>query len=489
LSGGGNPPYQITPEQDEHNLLSAGRETLSKRNNAIWSFFSSVNLTVALFIVIAFASVLGTLIPQQEAAETLTGQLSPGIVQLLKMLQLFNIFHSAWFTILLGLLCLNLIICSLNRFPSALRQFRRHRSPGQPEAPDHPTPDRQFITAYPQADAAARLTAILEKRYGHSERTVEGTKNLLYAEKGRLSYFSAYIVHLGILVILVGAMAGFLLGFEGYLELGEGESTSMVYLKGTKDTKKLPFIIRCDRFSLDLYDDGTPKRYRSDISFLKGERLLMRGTVLVNHPVRFEGIRFYQANYGTIPGSGMTMAVRQGKQKVAAQRIEEGSEFDLPGGKARVKILRLEGNFMDLGPAVKVYVSSPEGDMQFWIFQHIIRIMEENPGLLLQMPMMNPGLFKPYVFSLEPGGSRYFTGLTVNRDPGLPIVAAGALIMILGLLGVFFYDHRRIWIRLEARGAQTAVSITGRSNRNTAGLRRDLDLLAGVAEVNAESSK
>ena len=462
---------------------------MSKKNNAIWSFFSSVKLTVALFIVTAFASVLGTIIPQQEAAETLTGRLSPGIVQILKTLQLFNIFHSVWFTILLGLLCFNLIICSLNRFPSALRQFRRQRSPGRPDAPDHFEPDKQFVTTDPPAVTASRLAAILEKRYGRIERTVEGTKSLLYAEKGRFSYFGAYIVHLGILLILGGAIAGFLMGFEGYIELGEGESTNTVYLKGTKDTKKLPFMIRCDRFNLELYDDGTPKRYRSDISFFKGERLVRRETVLVNHPVQFEGIRFYQANYGTVPGSRMTMAVRQGRQKVAEQGIEEGAEFALPGGKARVKILRLVGNFMNLGPAAKVYISSPEGDLQFWIFQYIGRIVQENPGLLLQMPIMNPGLFKPYVFSLEPGVVRYFTGLTVNQDPSLPIVAAGASIMILGLLGIFFYEHRRIWISLEDKGEGTSVSITGRCNRNDTLIRRDLDLLANAAEQNAESSK
>ncbi|MBN1613296.1 MAG: cytochrome c biogenesis protein ResB [Deltaproteobacteria bacterium] len=462
---------------------------MSKKCNAFWTFFSSVKLTVALFIAIAFASVLGTFIPQQEAAETLTGRISPGVIQLLRTLQLSNIFHSLWFTILLALLCLNLFVCSLNRFPAAFRQFSRSRSSAKPDAPNHPEPDKQFAAKNPLPITAALLSTILQKRFGHIEHTTEGSRHLLYAEKGRFSYFGPYIVHVGILIILGGAIAGFLLGFEGYTELGEGESTDTVYMKGSKAAKKLPFTIRCDRFSLEFYDDGTPKRYRSDISFLRGERLLSQGNILVNHPLQFEGFRFYQANYGIIPDSRMTMTVRRHDEKVAEQTIEEGSEFDLPGVKAGVRILRLESNFMNLGPAAKVYISSPGEDLQFWVFQDIDRIVQENPGLLMQMPIMDPGLFKPYVFSLAPAGSRYFTGLMVNRDPSLPIVITGALIMVLGLLGVFFYDHRRVWISLEDRGEGTEVSLAGRCNRNIAGLNRELDFLTEKIESPVESPK
>ena len=37
-----------------------------KTSNVIWNFFSSVKLTITLLIILAIASIVGTIIPQQE---------------------------------------------------------------------------------------------------------------------------------------------------------------------------------------------------------------------------------------------------------------------------------------------------------------------------------------------------------------------------------------------------------------------------------------
>ncbi|HEX9911182.1 MAG TPA: cytochrome c biogenesis protein ResB, partial [Desulfatiglandales bacterium] len=87
------------------------------KSNALWKLFTSVKLTLGLLIVLAVTSIFGTVIPQQEGAMELAERLSPGLVSLLSSLQLFDMYHSLWFRLIIGTLALNLIICSLDRFP------------------------------------------------------------------------------------------------------------------------------------------------------------------------------------------------------------------------------------------------------------------------------------------------------------------------------------------------------------------------------------
>ncbi|NVM26115.1 MAG: cytochrome c biogenesis protein ResB, partial [Desulfobacterales bacterium] len=82
---------------------------------AVLSFLSSLKLTIGLFIIIAVAAILGTVIPQQYDGGESIRHLSPGLVKAFESLQLFDMYHSIWFIILMGLLSLNLTVCSLNR--------------------------------------------------------------------------------------------------------------------------------------------------------------------------------------------------------------------------------------------------------------------------------------------------------------------------------------------------------------------------------------
>ncbi|MDI6776958.1 MAG: cytochrome c biogenesis protein ResB [Syntrophales bacterium] len=451
------------------------------KKNSIWSFFSSIRLAIILLIVITIVSILGTVIPQGEAAREFAGHLAPGWAFVFHKLQLFNIYRSVWFTILMILLSLNLVICSWNRFPTSWRLFRKALSspPDWSHAFENLPPHRVLFSKRKTTEESVRLENLLKKKYRRVQLKDTGRATYLSGCKGVFSYFGVYIIHLSVLIIIGGVIIGVLLGFDAYVEIVEGGSSNTVQLRGKDGFKKLDFTVCCDRFSLDFYDNGTPKSYRSDLTFLKNNQVVYRGPVLVNHPVTFDGIRFYQANYGTMPGGEAVITVRKGNEEVSVFRAGAGAEFKLPGDDVTGKILRVEENLMGIGPAVKISIRSAEGDFQFWIFQYIEAIREKNPGLLEKAPLFNPGLFEPYLFSLSRIESRYYTGLQVNRDPGIPVVAAGSFSLILGFMIVFFCSHRQMWIKLESEGGGTRISITGKSNKDPVGLQRELSYFMG----------
>jgi len=74
--------------------------------------------------------------------------------------------------------------------------------------------------------------------------------------------------------------------------------------------------------------------------------------------------------------------------------------------------------------------------------------------------------------------SRYYTGLQVSRDPGVILVWAGFLTIVIGLFVTFFLFHRMVWVRLSEGKKGVVVAVAGMGNKNPVGLERELDSVA-----------
>ncbi len=253
-----------------------------KKSNVLWNIFTSVKLTLGLLIALAITSIFGTVIPQQEGAMELAERLSPGLVSILSSLQLFDMYHSLWFRLIIGTLALNLIVCSLDRFPAALKRFQATPKLDRSKPFDDLPPHRSF-NAPGKIDEVLALTAgILKGQYKriHQKETDNGV--VLYAEKGRSSHLGVYLVHLSVLIILIGSIIGSLFGFEAYVMIPEGATINKVRFRKSQDVRALPFDVRCDRFLVEFYDNGAPKEYRSDLAFVANGKVALQGSLLVN---------------------------------------------------------------------------------------------------------------------------------------------------------------------------------------------------------------
>ena len=129
------------------------------------------------------------------------------------------------------------------------------------------------------------------------ERVVENNEVSLYSERHRFSVLAVYIVHLSLLMIFAGGIVDAIYGYRGSLTLTTGEvsNTIVVRQKGMELKKPLPFSIRCDATGQENYADGSPKRWWSDLVVLEKGREIERKQIVVNDPLIYDGIRFYQA--------------------------------------------------------------------------------------------------------------------------------------------------------------------------------------------------
>ncbi len=447
----------------------------------ILPFFSSLKLTISLLIIIAVVSMLGTIIPQQyEGGESLS-HLSPGLAKAFESLQLFDMYHSVWFIILMCLLSLNLIACSLNRFPSSWRLFKKIPSLDRSMPFENLSPDRVLTIEGKLNEVMARVENLLRRRYRKVRRKDTSDTTFFYGQKGAYSHFGVYITHSSILIILAGAIIGSLLGFEAFVNLPEGESTNTVHLGKQNRVKELDFTVRCDRFSISYYDNGMPKEYRSNLSFLKNNKAMYQGPLLVNHPITFGGIRFYQSSYGTIPGENVRLKISKNENdpENLVLEVHEGHPVQLPGNEGRFQVVKVTRNFRGmLGPAAQISIKPHEGEeIRFWVFQNLEILRKRFPEAMFQSPILNPSAFKPYTFFLDKIEDRYYTGLQLSRDPGVSIVAIGSFFIIAGFIITFFSSHKRLWVRIEHQEGRSRISIAATSNRDPVGLKREIEYL------------
>lgn len=67
--------------------------------------------------------------------------------------------------------------------------------------------------------------------------------------------------------------------------------------------KEMPLTIELKRFIMETYDDGSPRRFASEIQILTKSEKNIQATVDVNKPVEVDGWKIYQYGYDTLMGA------------------------------------------------------------------------------------------------------------------------------------------------------------------------------------------
>ena len=95
----------------------------------LFDLFRSLKLTIFLLILLAILSIIGTVITQNASSEDYIQRYGVSLYEVLDFFNLFDMYHSLWFSAILLLLVANLVTCSLHRFPGVWNQFFRKASP------------------------------------------------------------------------------------------------------------------------------------------------------------------------------------------------------------------------------------------------------------------------------------------------------------------------------------------------------------------------
>jgi cytochrome c biogenesis protein len=460
------------------------------QTNSVWNLLCSVKLTIFILVLLAATSIIGTIIPQEGVDGQFIQELGPVMAKLVIKLELYDMYHSLWFRLIIFFLSLNLIACTLNKFPSTLKVYGKLPSPDRENIFADVSSDRIIKSSIKKNDAFPIIKGLIKKQYSRTaEKDAEGAA-YFYGDKGRYSLFGVYLVHLSVLLILIGSITGSLFGFKGYINILEGESVDYVTLNGQDSHNHiaLGFKVSCDKFSVDFYDNGMPKEYKSDIRFSIDGKTLKQGHLLVNHPLTFMGITFYQSSYGSMPGEEAFITISQKDHEEKAKlKITQGKPSPLPDNGGEIILEEIRDDFMRMGPALKIKVKPVTGEeAEIWLFKNYEDIRQRFSDEFDQFPKFNPSIVEPYTFSLDGVESVYYTGLQVNKDPGIPFIYAGFFAIIIGLIMTFFTSHSRIWIKIHEHGEITNIILAGKANKNPVGMERELDRITRQLTIKLE---
>ncbi len=263
--------------------------------NQFWNFFSSVKLAIFTLCSLAATSIIGTIIPQGESAAFYVKSYGAKTAHFFQVLDIPEMYYSWWFLGLLGLLSTNLIICSFDRFPAVWKIITADNLDISPERVEKMSNCSKWEFGTNKLDKID-LTDMLKHGGWKATSKKLGGNELFFCEKGRWSRTGVYIVHLSILVIFVGAIIGHFFGFKGSVMIPEMRSAQKVFGYKNEGSLQLGFEIRCNAFTIEFYDNGMPKEYRSSLSVLEDGKEVLTKDIEVNSPLIYKGITFYQSS-------------------------------------------------------------------------------------------------------------------------------------------------------------------------------------------------
>ena len=216
--------------------------------------------------------------------------------------------------------------------------------------------------------------------------------------------------------LATGAAVGLLAG---------GRVAPVLLLTGSK--RDLGFAVRCDGAGQENYANGTPKRWWSDLVVLDNGQRVLRKQIVVNDPLVYRGIRFYQASYGKtgkIDRLVLTATPRDGRApKDVTIGLDDTVSLDpdttvhlaefIPDYVVRDGQIYTRSSELE-NPAAHLVVESRKSHQatNFWL--PAIPGFEQNES-------------SPYSFEGKDLQMAYFTGLEVSHEPGQWSVWAGVL--------------------------------------------------------------
>jgi len=419
------------------------------------AWISDLRLAIGLLLVIAIASGIGTAIPQKEEAAFYQQLYDPhpwlglldgdGVLRL----QLDHVYSSGWFLALLAWLGLSLILCSWRRQWPALQASLRWIDYRSPRQLSKLSVAETLVTAEPVA-GLGRLEAELRG----SGWQIHRQDNRLAARTGVLGRVGPLLVHAGMVVLMLGAAWGAVAGQRAEQYLAPGRSLELMDSRGSSQ-----LTLALDTFSIQRDPAGRPEQFTSQLRILEGDgsagSLLKQAEISVNHPLRFQGVTLYQADWALA-----AITVQLGKSPLLQLPLQS---FPQLGDQVWGLVLPTRP---DGSNPVLLSLSSEQGPVEIY--------GADGTSLARITPGGEPVEVKGLPIRVE--SVLPASGILLKRDPGVPLVYAGFAIALTGG-GLSLLATRQLWAIAEEKAGEGQLHVAGLCNRNLTGFAAELPQL------------
>ena len=296
--------------------------------------FGSMRFAISLLVILSIASIIGTVLTQEDPYNNYVNQFGPFWADIFRALGLYTVYSSWWFMLILGFLMVSVSLCVIRNAPKMVADAKSWKDKvreGSLRAFHH---KGEFAAHGSRAQTAAVLARLSAKLgYKFVTRESDGA-TLIAAKRGALTRFGYISAHIAIVVICLGGLLDSNLPiklqmwlfnkspisantvindiapehrlsqsnptFRGYAWVPEGQHVSTAILNQPNGSliQDLPFSIELKKFIVDYYSTGMPKLFASDIVVIDhatGARTPAR--IEVNKPFEYDGVSIYQSSF------------------------------------------------------------------------------------------------------------------------------------------------------------------------------------------------
>ena len=295
---------------------------------------SSMRFAIALLVILAIASIIGTVLTQDDPYPNYVNQFGPFWADIFRSLSLYTVYSSWWFMLILCFLMVSVSLCVIRNAPKMVADMKSWKDKVRESSLRAFHHKGEFAVGSSREQATATL-AKLSGRLGYKfvTRESEGA-TLIAAKRGALTKLGYISAHIAIVVICLGGLLDSNLPiklqmwmfnktpinsntvisdippehrlsqsnptFRGYAWVPEGEHVSTAILNQPNGSliQDLPFSIQLNKFIVDYYSTGMPKLFASDIVVIDhktGQKIPAR--VEVNKPFDYDGVSIYQSSF------------------------------------------------------------------------------------------------------------------------------------------------------------------------------------------------
>lgn len=511
----GKPLFEDEKETAPLEMRYDGVARRSQRSNPtwidrIWNFFSSVKVAVWLILLTLAGASLGTIYPQETTffsidPSTYYRETYGTLGHIYYLLGLSNTYGSWWFIALLVMIGASLVICSLDRVLPLYRalgkqQIRKHLQ----------FLKRQKVVCRTglQADDEAAVSGWMDKfaeRLSRRGYRIHRDGTALLAEKHRFSRWGPYVNHIGLIIFLLAVLARQIPGWhmDTYMGFLEGEIVPI------PDT---PYYLKNEQFSVEVYGEDemseefakqgklVPKLFETKAVLYECTarcaepgaepelKEVARHDIRVNEPFEYEGLLLYQFDFAETPQLvSVTPTLRNRETGEAIGKLTLSMKH--PGTQYEVGPYKLElVSFypeVDLNEKQELITVSNEPKAPAFVFQitggdapsegyrylYFPRPVDKERFGQDRINELMGSKLELAVDSMQTDVeiASYTSFLNVRKDEALPYIWIGAAIFMIGVVQGLYWQHRRIWLRIDGR----QLTLGAHTNKNWYGLRHE----------------
>ncbi|BDT65978.1 cytochrome c biogenesis protein Ccs1 [Comamonadaceae bacterium OS-1] len=309
-------------------------KTRSHALRAAVELFSSMRFSISLLTVICIASVIGTVLKQQEPLVNYVNQFGPFWAQVFAAASLTTVYSAWWFMLILAFLVLSTSLCIARSTPKIWADFKIFKENIRAQSLKAFAHHAQATLAETPEVAAQRIGQTLVSG-GWKVKLQQRDNGWMVAAKAGAANKLGYIAaHSAIVLICLGGLfdgdlvvkaqmllngksvykgggliadvpADYRMGpnnptFRGNILVAEGSQSSTAILNQAEGVvlQDLPFAIELKKFVVEYYSTGMPKLFASDIVIHDKETgAAIPARVEVNHPANYKGVEIYQSSF------------------------------------------------------------------------------------------------------------------------------------------------------------------------------------------------